>query len=226
VLERLLASFALASTFSDYHRAHALHGPTPKRRGGIVYVIEGEVDAWIDGHAWMVAGDLAAFPLALVSRIALSTILIAKCACWLMKLRNPVSYLLPNEPVASRDMELDRWWHDVLAHNWHRRHARLSAVRSAECRPRRSNKIRCDAAISGEPAWTILVAAGLFEVGWAIGLKYTEGFPVVADHLTVLAIISLWAGDCNEGTSSWHCLQHLGWRWSGRNRNPRNPAAG
>ncbi len=24
--------------------------------------------------------------------------------------------------------------------------------------------------------WFILVAAGLFEVGWAIGLKYTEGF--------------------------------------------------
>lgn len=25
-------------------------------------------------------------------------------------------------------------------------------------------------------AWLILVIAGLFEVGWAIGLKYTEGF--------------------------------------------------
>jgi quaternary ammonium compound-resistance protein SugE len=25
-------------------------------------------------------------------------------------------------------------------------------------------------------AWVILVVAGLFEVGWAIGLKYTEGF--------------------------------------------------
>lgn len=24
--------------------------------------------------------------------------------------------------------------------------------------------------------WAILVTAGLFEVGWAIGLKYTEGF--------------------------------------------------
>lgn len=43
-------------------------------------------------------------------------------------------------------------------------------------------------------AWVILVIAGLFEVGWAIGLKYTEGFtrlwPVIG---TVLAmIISLW----------------------------------
>ena len=25
-------------------------------------------------------------------------------------------------------------------------------------------------------AWIILVLAGLFEVGWAIGLKYTDGF--------------------------------------------------
>ena len=43
-------------------------------------------------------------------------------------------------------------------------------------------------------AWVILVIAGLFEVGWAIGLKYTEGltrlWPTVG---TVLAmIISVW----------------------------------
>src|SRR5262245_57746046 len=25
-------------------------------------------------------------------------------------------------------------------------------------------------------AWIILVAAGLFEIGWAIGLKYSDGF--------------------------------------------------
>ena len=25
-------------------------------------------------------------------------------------------------------------------------------------------------------AWLVLVAAGLFEVGWAVGLKYTESF--------------------------------------------------
>jgi quaternary ammonium compound-resistance protein SugE len=25
-------------------------------------------------------------------------------------------------------------------------------------------------------AWTLLIIAGLFEVGWAIGLKYTHGF--------------------------------------------------
>jgi quaternary ammonium compound-resistance protein SugE len=28
----------------------------------------------------------------------------------------------------------------------------------------------------GEMNWAILVVAGIFEVGWAIGLKYTEGF--------------------------------------------------
>jgi quaternary ammonium compound-resistance protein SugE len=25
-------------------------------------------------------------------------------------------------------------------------------------------------------AWILLIVAGLFEIGWAIGLKYTEGF--------------------------------------------------
>ena len=43
-------------------------------------------------------------------------------------------------------------------------------------------------------AWTILVLAGLFEVGWAIGLKYTEGFSRLWPTIwTALAmIISLW----------------------------------
>ncbi|MFV0338284.1 MAG: quaternary ammonium compound efflux SMR transporter SugE [Chthoniobacterales bacterium] len=43
-------------------------------------------------------------------------------------------------------------------------------------------------------AWIILVIAGLLEVGWAIGLKYTEGFtrfwPSVGTILSM--IISLW----------------------------------
>lgn len=43
-------------------------------------------------------------------------------------------------------------------------------------------------------AWAILIAAGLFEVGWAIGLKYTEGFTQLWPTIgTILAIIiSLW----------------------------------
>ena len=42
--------------------------------------------------------------------------------------------------------------------------------------------------------WVILVLAGLFEVGWAIGLKYTEGFTRLWPTIwTVSAmIISLW----------------------------------
>jgi len=38
-------------------------------------------------------------------------------------------------------------------------------------------------------AWIILTIAGLFEIGWAVGLKYTEGFtrPIP----TVLTAISL-----------------------------------
>lgn len=43
-------------------------------------------------------------------------------------------------------------------------------------------------------AWVILVVAGLFEVGWAIGLKYTDGFTRLWPTVwTVLAmIVSLW----------------------------------
>ena len=43
-------------------------------------------------------------------------------------------------------------------------------------------------------AWLILVVAGLFEVGWAIGLKYTEGFTRLWPTVwTVFAmIVSLW----------------------------------
>lgn len=44
-------------------------------------------------------------------------------------------------------------------------------------------------------AWILLVLAGLFEVGWAIGLKYTEGFtrpwPTAATVLAMVASIVL-----------------------------------
>ncbi len=43
-------------------------------------------------------------------------------------------------------------------------------------------------------AWIILIIAGLFEVAWAIGLKYTEGFTRLWPTIwTVLAMMaSLW----------------------------------
>jgi len=42
--------------------------------------------------------------------------------------------------------------------------------------------------------WIVLILAGLFETGWAIGLKYTEGFTRLRPTLwTILAMgISLW----------------------------------
>lgn len=39
-------------------------------------------------------------------------------------------------------------------------------------------------------AWIYLFVAGLFEIGWAIGLKYTEGFTrVVPSVLTATSIV-------------------------------------
>jgi quaternary ammonium compound-resistance protein SugE len=39
-------------------------------------------------------------------------------------------------------------------------------------------------------AWTILLIAGLMEIGWAIGLKYTEGFTrLVPSVLTLLSML-------------------------------------
>lgn len=43
-------------------------------------------------------------------------------------------------------------------------------------------------------AWLVLIVAGLTEIGWAVGLKYTQGFTrPVPTVLTVVAMIaSLW----------------------------------
>lgn len=43
-------------------------------------------------------------------------------------------------------------------------------------------------------AWLLLIAAGLLEVVWAIGLKYTEGFSrLVPSVITIAAMIaSVW----------------------------------
>lgn len=43
--------------------------------------------------------------------------------------------------------------------------------------------------------WLLLLVAGLFEVGWAIGMKYTEGFtrpvPTVATVAAMVASVGL-----------------------------------
>ena len=43
-------------------------------------------------------------------------------------------------------------------------------------------------------AWALLFLAGLFEIGWAIGLKYTEGFTRLWPSLGTLwsMLISVW----------------------------------
>lgn len=44
-------------------------------------------------------------------------------------------------------------------------------------------------------AWIILFIAGLFEIGWAVGLKYTEGFtrlwPSVGTVLSMIVSVGL-----------------------------------
>lgn len=43
-------------------------------------------------------------------------------------------------------------------------------------------------------AWGILLVAGVFEAGWAIGLKYTDGFtrPVPTGLTLIAVVISMW----------------------------------
>ncbi len=40
-------------------------------------------------------------------------------------------------------------------------------------------------------AWLLLVLAGLFEVGWAVGLKYTEGFTRLWPSAATLAAMAI-----------------------------------
>lgn len=44
-------------------------------------------------------------------------------------------------------------------------------------------------------SWLILIAAGLFEIGWAVGLKYTDGFtrlwPTVGTALSMVLSLGL-----------------------------------
>ena len=40
-------------------------------------------------------------------------------------------------------------------------------------------------------AWLLLLAAGLFEVGWAVGLKYTDGFTRLYPSLLTAASMAI-----------------------------------
>jgi quaternary ammonium compound-resistance protein SugE len=57
-------------------------------------------------------------------------------------------------------------------------------------------------------AWIVLIVAGLLEVGWAIGLKYTEGFTrpwptvsTVAAMIVSLALLGVAMKTLPVGTS-------------------------
>ena len=57
-------------------------------------------------------------------------------------------------------------------------------------------------------SWIILVIAGLFEIGWAIGLKYTEGFTrlwpsvgTVASMLISVGLLGVAMRDLPVGTA-------------------------
>lgn len=81
-----------------------------------VYVIEGEVDAWVDGDLHrMVAGDLAAFPAGT-----------GICHCFINNGARDVLLLVggeapkpgsrifyPLNPSRRADMKASDWWHDV-----------------------------------------------------------------------------------------------------------------
>lgn len=57
-------------------------------------------------------------------------------------------------------------------------------------------------------SWLLLVVAGLFEIGWAIGLKYTEGFTrlwpsvaTVASMIISLGLLGIAMKDLPVGTA-------------------------
>ena len=43
-------------------------------------------------------------------------------------------------------------------------------------------------------AWIILMLAGLFEVAWAVGLKYTDGFTRLVPSMATLAAMAVSVG--------------------------------
>jgi uncharacterized cupin superfamily protein len=83
-----------------------------------VYMLEGEVDAWIDGHLQrMVAGDFAAFPAGtgishcFVNNGDREALLLVGGEA--EKAGSRIFY--PLNPSRRGDMPASRWWHDVPA---------------------------------------------------------------------------------------------------------------
>ena len=81
-----------------------------------VYVLEGEIDAWVDGHLHrMKAGDLAAFPAG--TGICHTMINDGECDAVLLvggeasQRRNKIYY--PLNPERRRQLAWSQWWEDV-----------------------------------------------------------------------------------------------------------------
>lgn len=45
--------------------------------------------------------------------------------------------------------------------------------------------------MSPKSAWVVLVVAGLFEAGWAVGLEYSEGFSRLRPTLLTIAALAV-----------------------------------
>ena len=61
-------------------------------------------------------------------------------------------------------------------------------------RARRDNAGAVPQGVGATMAWVLLFIAGLFEIGWAVGLKYTEGFSRLWPTVWTLAsmAVSVW----------------------------------
>ena len=65
--------------------------------------------------------------------------------------------------------------------------------------------------------WLVLIVAGLFEVGWAVGLKYTEGFTrpwptvgTVAAMVVSMALLGWAMRDLPVGTADSYATEQGG----------------
>ncbi|MGY4342785.1 hypothetical protein ACVWW3_007691 [Bradyrhizobium sp. LM2.9] len=71
-------------------------------------------------------------------------------------------------------------------------------------------------------AWSILLVAGLLEVAWAIGLKYTEGFTKPVPSVLTLAAMAgsvILLGLALKDAAHWNCLCGLDRHRCGRHRS-------
>src|SRR4051812_19542554 len=75
---------------------------------------------------------------------------------------------------------------------WQLRKEEASPISSVEGRPSHQHYPRGRPCLTWRVvmAWAVLFTAGLLEIGWAIGLKYTEGFTRLAPSVLTLAAMA------------------------------------